>query len=57
MRLWKAGDLHEVDAYLDDHGLGRLEPFKRLLQSLIELSPEGSEERRLVESLSNHLQA
>jgi putative DNA methylase len=57
MHLWKAGDLHRVDEYLDGNGLRRQELFKRLLQSLIELSPHGSEERSLLESLSNHLQA
>jgi len=45
-----------VDEYLDENGLRRQELFKRLLQSLIELSPHGSEERSLLESLSNHIQ-
>lgn len=57
MHLWKAGDAHKVDEYLDDNGLRRQELFKRLLQSLIELSSAGSEERILMESLSNHIQA
>jgi hypothetical protein len=57
MHLWKAGDLHEVDDYLDGNGLRRQELFKRLLQSLIELSPRGSEERSLLESISNHIGA
>jgi hypothetical protein len=57
MHLWKAGDLSKVDGYIDGNGLRRQELFKRLLQSLIELSPHGSEERSLLESLSNHVQA
>jgi adenine-specific DNA methylase len=57
MRLWKAGDLNRVDEYLDDNGLRRQELFRRLLQSLIELSSTGSEERSLLESISNHIQA
>jgi hypothetical protein len=57
MHLWRAGDVHKVDAYLDDNGLRRQELFKRLVQSLIELSSGGSEERSLLESLSNHVQA
>ena len=57
MHLWKAGDLNKVDEYLDDNGLRRQELFRRLLQSLIELSPAGSEERSLLESISNHIQA
>jgi putative DNA methylase len=56
MHIWKAGDLQKVDEYLDGNGLRRQELFKRLLQSLIELSPHGSEERSLLESLSNHVQ-
>lgn len=57
MHLWKAGDLSKVDEYLDGNGLRRQELFKRLLQSLIELSPHGSEERSLMESISNHVGA
>ena len=57
MHLWKGGDVHKVDEYLDENGLRRQELFKRLLQSLIELSPHGSDERSLLESLSNHVQA
>jgi len=57
MQLWRAGDVHKVDEYLDDNGLRRQELFKRLVQSLIELSSSGSEERSLLESLSNHIQS
>ena len=56
MHLWKAGDLHKVDEYLDENGLRRQELFRRLLQSLIELAAAGSEERSLMESISNHIQ-
>jgi hypothetical protein len=55
MHLWKGGDLLKVDEYLDANGLRRQELFKRLLRSLVELSPRGSEERSLLESLSNHV--
>ena len=57
MQLWKSGELSKVDEYLDQNGLRRQELFKRLLQSLIELSDRGSEERALLESLSNHVQS
>jgi len=57
MHLWKEGNLTKVDEYIDGNGLRRQELFKRLLQSLIEVSPHGSEERSLLESLSNHLHA
>ena len=46
-----------MDDYLDGDDLRRQELFRRLWQSLIELSPRGSEERSLLESLSNHVQA
>jgi adenine-specific DNA methylase len=57
MLLWKAGDVHKVDEYLDEHGLRRHELFRRVLQSLIELSRnEGrKDECSLLESLSNHV--
>lgn len=57
MHLWRAGDVHNVDEYLDDNGLRRHELFRRLIQSLIELSERSSEERTLLESLSNHIGA
>jgi adenine-specific DNA methylase len=57
MLLWRGGDVHKVDEYLDEHGLRRHELFRRVLQSLIELSKPGGEERSLLESLSNHIGA
>jgi len=57
MHLWKSGDVHKVDEYLDDHGLRRHELFSQVLQSIIELAKPGSEERSLLESLSNHVGA
>ena len=57
MQLWRAGDVYKVDEYLDEHGLRRHELFRRVLQSLIELAKAGSEERSLLESLSNHIGA
>jgi len=57
MHLWKGGDVLKVDEFLDDNGLRRHELFKRLVQSLIELSQPGADERSLLESLSNHIHA
>ncbi|MEW5867218.1 MAG: hypothetical protein AB1774_10230, partial [Bacillota bacterium] len=57
MHLWRAGDVVKVDEYLDDRGLRRNTLFHQLLQALIELAPTGSEERSLLESISNHLAA
>ena len=55
MHLWKAGDVRKVDEYIDDNGLRRHELFKRVLQSLIELSQPGTDERSVLESISNHI--
>ena len=55
MHLWRAGDEGKVNSYLLDHGLKRHALFARVLQALIELADGGSEERALLESLSNHI--
>ena len=57
MHLWRAGDEARVNSYIDDNGLARHALFARLLQALIELAPAGSEERAILESLSNHTAA
>ena len=57
MQLWRAGDVAAVDDYLDSHGLRRSPLFHHLLQALIELSAPGGEERSLLESISNHVNA
>jgi putative DNA methylase len=57
MHLWKAGDVTKVDEYLDIRGLGHNSLFPQLLQALIELAPAGSDERALLESISNHVAA
>ena len=55
LHLWKSGRMREVDDYLHQRGLLRQALFARLLQALIELAPPESEERGLLESVSNHL--
>ncbi|MDP2627627.1 MAG: DUF1156 domain-containing protein [Candidatus Rokubacteria bacterium] len=57
MHLWKAGDAAKVDEYLDARGLRRSALFHQLLQALIELAEPRSDERGLLESLSNHVAA
>jgi adenine-specific DNA methylase len=57
MHLWREGDLRKVDDYIDDYALRRNDLFLRVIQSLIELSERGGEERSLLESLSNHFGA
>jgi adenine-specific DNA methylase len=55
MHLWKAGDVVKVDEYLSDRALRNNSLFSQVLQSLIELSSAGSDERALLESISNHI--
>ena len=55
MHLWKAGDPMQVNEYLDARGLPHNRLFGQVLQALIELAREGTEERAILESLSNHM--
>ena len=57
LHLWRAGDQVKVNDYLDSRGLPRNALFNQLLQALIELASAGSEERSLLEALSNHVAA
>jgi putative DNA methylase len=57
MHLWKAGDAARVDEYVDSRALRRSVIFIQLIQALIELSPTGSDERAILESLSNYVTA
>ena len=57
MHLWRAGDQVKVNDYLDSRGLPRNALFNQLLQALIELAASGSEERSLLEAVSNHVAA
>jgi len=57
MHLWKGGDVNRVNDYLDGHGLRRNQLSHQVLQALIELAPANSEERSLLESISNHVGA
>ena len=57
MHLWRAGDQVRVNEYLDSRGLQRNALFHQLLQALIELAPANSDERAVLEALSNHAAA
>ena len=57
MHLWRAGDQVKVDDYLDTRGLPRSALFNQILQALIELADVGSDERSILEALSNHIAA
>ncbi len=56
MHLWKAGDVVKVDDYLNSRGLRTNALFAPVLQAVIEMADAGSEERSILESLSNHVQ-
>ena len=55
MQLWRGGDQSKVNGYLDERGLQRNALFAQILQALIELAEAGSEERSILEALSNHV--
>ena len=55
MQLWRGGDQGKVNNYLDERGLQRNALFAQILQALIELADAGSEERSILEALSNHV--
>lgn len=57
MLLWRSGEVAKVEDYLDARGLRRSAVFHQLLQALIELAERESDERALLESLSNHIAA
>ena len=57
MQLWRAGDQARVNEYLDNRGLQRNTLFHQILQALIELAAAGSDERAILEALSNHAAA
>ena len=57
MHLWRAGDQVKVDDYLATRGLQRNALFNQILQALIELAEAGSEERAILEAVSNHVAA
>ena len=57
MHLWREGEQVKVDDYIDTRGLQRNALFHQLLQALIELASVDSEERSILEALSNHAMA
>jgi adenine-specific DNA methylase len=53
MRLWKEGDLSQVDHYIAENSLNSNELFHQVFQAVTELSVNS--ERSLLETISNHL--
>lgn len=56
MHIWKKGEQRQVDSYLEERGLWNREIFAQVVQALIELAEQGSEERSTLESIQNHIQ-
>ena len=56
MQLWRSADSAQVDECLDLRRLQWNQFFHPLLQALIELTAQGSEERSLLESISNNIE-
>jgi len=55
MLLWRKGDLGQVNEYLDARGLRKSEVFASVVQAVLEMAAQGSEERSTLEKLQNHL--
>ena len=54
MNLWVAGDKTEINTYLTEHGLRENALFKSVVQALIEMNPQSSDERSLLEAIISH---
>lgn len=55
MQLWKTGEIHSVNDYIARSHLQRNAMFLRVVQAVLELSRDGTEERTVLEAVSNHL--
>ena len=54
MNLWKAGDRMPISTYITEHGLRENKLFRSVVQALVEMSPQGSDERALLETIINY---
>ena len=57
MHLWKTGEQSRVDGYLEAQGLWRNDLFKQVVQAVLELAKQGTDERATLEYVQNHLAA
>jgi adenine-specific DNA methylase len=55
MRLWKSGDVSKVNEYIAARGLSSDQRAREVIQAIIELSERGTQERSILEAISNHL--
>ena len=54
MSLWKTGDTTQISTYLTEHGLRENDLFKSVVQTLIEMNPQGSDERSFLEAIISY---
>ena len=54
MNLWDAGDKTEINTYLTEQGLRENALFKSVVQALIEMNPQSSDERSLLETIISY---
>ena len=54
MNLWNVGDQVEISAYLTEHGLRENPLFRSVVQALIEMSLQGSDERSRLEAIISY---
>ena len=57
MQVWRTGEIHAVNDYIVQAHLQRNTMFHRVVQAVLELAAEGSEERSVLEAVANHLRA
>lgn len=55
MRLWKSGDVSKVNEYIAARGLSSDHRAREVIQAIIELAERATEERSILEAISNHL--
>ena len=51
MRLWKTGEQSRVDSYLEAQGPWRNDPFKQVVQAVLELAKPGTDECATLECI------
>ena len=54
MNLWNVGDQVEISAYLTEYGLRENPLFRSVVQALIEMSSQGSDERSRLEAIISY---
>lgn len=55
MRLWKSGEVAKVNDYIAARGLHSDRRAREVIQAIIELGERATEERAILEAISNHL--